>query len=406
MINHKPISKKNIFKILKNLKKFNLKTEWQNLNQSNELIIAQDIISKINLPPFNNSAVDGYAILNNDIKKNKELFYNRRVAAGDNIKLKIKKGEAIRIFTGAKMPLNSNTVVMQENTKTNNNKVLIKKAPKIGSNCRIMGEDIKKNTIILKKGTKINTTNINLIAAIGIKKIKVYNKIIIGYFTSGNELKKTNNKIKGSEIYNSNYYSLKNLLNTNSIKSIYCGNLKDKEKIIEEKLKKNSKKFNLIITAGGASVGEEDHLINVINKIGNIIFWKAAIKPGRPIAIGKINNCYIVCLPGNPVSVQLLYALIVNPFINYLSGGDFLIPKPEKIKVNFKMTKKTKRMEWLRVLKKLQNTEYVAEKYPKQGSGMISSMAYADGIIEIPESVSKINVGDIYNYYDFKILFS
>ena len=143
----------------------------------------------------------------------------------------------------------------------------------------------------------------------------------------------------------------------------------------------------------------------IIKKNGKILFWKSAIKPGRPIAFGKINNCYIICLPGNPVSVHLLYAFIVKPFIDYIAGTNFLLPLPEKIKVNFGMNKKTKRMEWLRVRKKKKNSEFILEKYPEQGSGMISSMAYSDGIIEIPEEVSQIKPGEFYNYYDFKILF-
>ena len=328
--------------------------------------MAKDIKSKINLPPFNNSAVDGYAILDKDIKTNNGLICKRRIAAGDDKSFKMSKGEVVRIFTGAKMPLNSRTVVMQENVKRTDNKIIVKKLPRVGENHRLKGEDIKINQVILKKNTNIDTTNLNLIAAIGIKKIPVFKKIKIGY---------------------------------------YCGNLKDNFKIIEKKLSYNSKKFNLLITAGGASVGEEDYLINVIKKTGKILFWKAAIKPGRPIAFGKINNCYIICLPGNPVSVHLLYAFIVKPYIDYIAGAKFSLPMPEKIKVNFRMHKKTKWMEWLRVRKKKKNSEFILEKYPEQGSGMISSMAYSDGIIEIPEEVSQVKPGEFYHYYDFKILF-
>jgi len=404
-MNKKPLTKKNIINLFKNQKIINSDTEWLDIKYSKERILSQDVISKINLPPFNNSAVDGYAILNSDSKNKEVLFCKRKITAGDDKKIIVKKGEAIRIFTGAKMPLNSVTVLMQENVKKIDNKIIIKKAPKIGENHRIKGEDIKKGQVILKKGMKIDTTNLNLIAAVGIKKIKVFKKIKVGYFTSGNELRKPSINLKGSEINNSNYYSLRSLLNQNSTSRTYCGNLKDNLKLIENKLINISKKFNLIITAGGASVGEEDHLVNVINKLGKVIFWKAAIKPGRPIAMGKIQNCYIICLPGNPVSVQLLYAFIVKPFIEYLAGGIFLLPVPEKIKVNFNMSKKTKRMEWLRVKKRKINIEFFAEKFPKQGSGMISSMAYSDGIIEIPENISKVKSGEKYDYYDFKILF-
>ena len=404
-MNKNPLTKKRIINFLKKQKKINLNIEWIDTKNCKGRILAKDIKSNINLPPFNNSAVDGYAILDKDIKKNKELICKKRIAAGDNKSTKILKGEVVRIFTGAKMPLNSRTVVMQENVIRSGNKIIIKKPPRIGENHRLKGEDIKINQVILKKGTKIDTTNLNLIAAIGKRKLQVFKKLKIGYFTNGNELRNPKTNLKGSEINNSNYYSLYSLLNIQLANSVYCGNLKDNFKIIEKKLFYNSKKFNLLITAGGASVGEEDYLINVIKKNGKILFWKSAIKPGRPIAFGKINNCYIICLPGNPVSVHLLYAFIVKPFIDYIAGTNFLLPLPEKIKVNFGMNKKTKRMEWLRVRKKKKNSEFILEKYPEQGSGMISSMAYSDGIIEIPEEVSQIKPGEFYNYYDFKILF-
>jgi len=405
-MNKKPLNKKNIINIFKKQNRIKLDTELLKLENCKERILAQDIKSKINVPPFNNSAVDGYAILKSNIKLGAKLICKRRIAAGDNKILKINKGEAIRIFTGARMPENSRTVVMQENTKINEDQIVIKKIPIHGENHRIKGEDIKKGQTILKKGTNINTNNLNLIAAIGVKKIKVFKKIKVGFFTSGNELKNPKTKLKGSEINNSNYYSLVTLLDFKFIKKVYCGNLKDRAQYIENKLKYSSQKHNIIITTGGASVGEEDYLIEVINKIGKILFWKAAIKPGRPIALGKINNCYVICLPGNPVSVQLLYSLIIKPFIYYLAGANFILPKPEKLKVNFNMNKKTKRMEWLRVKKKKNNFEFIAEKFSKQGSGMISSIAYSDGIIEIPEYVSKIKIGESYDYFDFKILFS
>ena len=183
------------------------------------------------------------------------------------------------------------------------------------------------------------------------------------------------------------------------------GNLPDNAKKIESKLLSNISKFNLIITTGGASVGDEDHLVNTLKSNGKIFFWRAAIKPGRPIAVGIIKSTYIVCLPGNPVSVQLLYAFIVKPLILKLLGTPLLKISAEKLKTNFSMIKKTKRLEWLRVSKKLIKNEYVIVKHPKQGSGMISSISYSDGIVEIPEQVSNINKGDIFNYYDFDKLF-
>ena len=404
-MNKSPLKKKQIIELFKKQKKLIVKSELVNLQNSRGRFLFEDLKSKVNLPPFNNSAVDGYALLKNDLNKKKYFYCNRRIAAGDKTSIKIKSGEAVRVFTGAKMPSNSSTIVMQENTLKQDDKIEVLKTPNYGENYRLKGEDIKKNKKILLKGTKINQQNINLIAASGIRKIKVFKKIKIGFFTSGNELRKPTKNLKNSEINNSNFFALDSLLDKSFIEKKYCGNLKDNLKTVKDNLLKFSKKFNILITAGGASVGDEDHLITALSDLGKIFFWKAAIKPGRPIAVGKINNCYIICLPGNPVSVQLLYAMLIIPLIEKLSGGIFKLPNSNKIVVNFFMKKKTKRMEWLRVIKNKKNNYDIAIKYPKQGSGMISSISYSSGIIEIDENISKIKKGDIFEFYDFDSLF-
>ena len=404
-MNKKPLYLKQILNFIKRCQSLINKTEIINLLDAEDKILAENIYSKIDLPPFKNSAVDGYALLKKDLNKIPKKINQNRVAAGDNSKNKIKGGEVVRIFTGAKMPLNSNTVVMQENTEIRNDKLSLIKVPTYGDNCRNKGEDISKGTLVLKKGTKIDIKNLNLIAAIGYSKIEVYVKIKIGFFTSGNELVKPTTKLRNSKINNSNYYLLSSLLNKNYIAKKFLGNLPDNANTIKKKLLNESSKHNIIITTGGASVGDEDHLINTLKNNGKIFFWRAAIKPGRPIAIGKIKNTYIVCLPGNPVSVQLLYVFVVKPLIYKLIGSIINNIKPEKIKTNFSMIKKTKRLEWLRVSKKLINNKYVLSKHPKQGSGIISSISYSDGVVEIPEDVSVIKKGDVFDYYDFDKLF-
>ncbi len=404
-MNKSPLTKKQIIEIFKKQENVVVKSELVNLENSLGRFLYDDLKSKVNLPPFNNSAVDGYALLKKDLNK-KTLFYcNNRIAAGDKKNIKIKSGEVVRVFTGAKMPSNSSTIVMQENTLINDKKVEILKVPRLGENYRLKGEDIKKNQKILTKGSKINQQNINLIAASGIRKVKVFRKIKIGFFTSGNELRKPTKNLKNSEINNSNFFALNSLLDQKFISKKYFGNLKDNLKIVKNNLLRASKNNDIIITAGGASVGEEDHLIDALSYLGDIFFWRAAIKPGRPIAIGKINNCYVICLPGNPVSVQLLYAMLINPLVVKLSGGKFRLPNSKKIIANFSMKKKTQRMEWLRIIKKTINNQDLAHKYPKQGSGMISSVSYSDGIIEIGEDVSEIKKGDIFDFYDFETLF-
>jgi len=405
-MNKKPLYLKQIISFVKKQSILVKQIELINLLNAEDKILAENIYSKINLPPFKNSAVDGYAILKYDLNNSQKIISKTRIAAGDSKEVKINKGEVVRIFTGAKMPLNSNTVVMQENTKLENNKLKLLKIPNYGENCRHKGEDISKGKLVLKKGSKIDVKNLNLIAAIGYNKVKVYSKIKVGFFTSGNELVKPTTKLTKSKINNSNFFLLNSLLNKNYISKRFLGNLSDDYKKVENNLLKNISKFNMIITTGGASVGDEDHLVKALENNGKIFFWRAAIKPGRPIAVGKIQNTYIVCLPGNPVSVQLLYAFIVKPLILKLLGAPLKKISAEKLKTNFSMIKKTKRLEWLRVSKKFINNEYVIVKHPKQGSGMISSISYSDGIVEIPEHVSSIKKGDTFDYYDFDKLFN
>ena len=404
-MNKFPLTKKQIVRFFKKQKNLVMNKELISLQNSQGRFLYTDLKSKLDIPPFNNSAVDGYAIFKKDLNKKNILYCNRKILAGSKKNLRIKSGEAIRVFTGAKMPINSSTVVMQENTIKKNNKIKILKVPRLGDNHRQKGEDIKKNQKILLKGSQINQKNINLIAASGIKKVEVFKKIKIGFFTSGNELRRPTKNLKKSEINNSNYFALNSLLDTSFISKKYLGNLKDNLKVVKNKIFAASKKNNIIITSGGASVGEEDHLIKALSDLGDIFFWKAAIKPGKPIALGKINNCYVICLPGNPVSVQLLFVMLINPLIKKLSGGNFNLPKSSKIVANFNMQKKTRRMEWLRIIRKTLNNKNIAIKYPKQGSGMISSITYSDGIIEIDADTSVIKKGDTFDYYDFDNLF-
>ncbi len=406
-MNNLPLTKSSIFKLLKKISPLNLGKEKILLEKTMERFLHQDIISKINLPPFNNSAVDGYALVKDNINNKKlNLTFKQRLVAGDEGSYILKKDFTARIFTGAKMPLNSKTVVMQENVTVVKNNIIINKMPKYGENCRLAGEDIFKGQKIMVSGNKINSTNINLIAAIGKKNIFVKKKINIGFYTSGDELTKPTENLKGSQINNSNYYSLKVLLDKPFIKSKYLGVLKDKKKIVKESLFKNIKKYNVIITTGGASVGEEDHLIQCIKEMGSIYFWKAAIKPGRPLAIGKIKQTLIICLPGNPVSVHLLYGMIIKPFLEYLCSGKLLIPKGILARADFSMKKKNKRLEWLRVKIIKNKKNLIVNKYKKQGSGMISSMVFADGIIEIPENIRLIKKNDYFEFFSFENLFN
>ena len=405
-MNKKPINKKEVIRIFKSVRVSNKKIEIINLSNSINLILAEDIKSLINVPTFNNSAVDGYAIKNSDISLKIKFKIIEKILAGDNKEIVLKSGEAVRIFTGAKMPKNSKTVIMQENAIEKNGMVTFLKNPKKNQNCRLLGEDILKNKIVLKAGDVIKSNNQSILASIGRNKIKVFKKLSVGFFTSGNELKNPGKNLSGSKINNSNKYAISSLIKEIGFNVKNLGVLRDNEIEINKLIMRNIKNFDVIITTGGASVGDEDHLIKTIKKIGILKFWKIAIKPGRPLGFGFIKNKAIICLPGNPVSVFLLFAMLVRPFLYKLAGSNWKEPKSIPGIVKFNMKKKTKRMEWLRVIiDKAKSDKLLLKKYDRQGSGIISSIAFSDGIIEIPENCSYLNAGDVFKFYPNEYLF-
>ena len=347
----KRISLEKAISILKKRIKCIKKTEIIKLGQSLGRILSKDIISKINVPSFNNSAVDGYAFKHSDLNKKSEtsLKLFGRIIAGQNFNKKIKKGEIIRIFTGAKIPKGVDTVIMQEDCYLNNNEVILKTGIFKGANIRKKGEDIKNGKKILSKGSKLRAQDIALIASIGIKEISVFEKLTVGIFTTGNELFEPGKKVSSEGVYDSNRYCLKNLLETINCSVQDYGIKKDNEKLIKKSLKKISKKCDLIITTGGMSVGEEDYVRKIIEKNGFLNFWNIAMKPGRPVALGKIFKKPFIGLPGNPVSVMITFLKIALPTINKLSG--FLSPKEKSfiVTTDFDFKKKSGRKEFLRV---------------------------------------------------------
>ena len=232
-MNNKPLTKKKVINLLNKCNKIDLKTEYIKLIDADNRFLAKPITSLINVPPFNNSAVDGYALHDKDVGKTQIFKISSRIAAGDDKKFMLNRGQVARIFTGAKMPLSSSTVVMQENVVAKNNCITIIKHPRLGENCRLAGEDVAKSKKIFKTGTKINSQNISLLAAVGRSKVQVKKKLRIGYFTSGNELLNPSENLSGSKINNSNQYALHALLNKPYLDANYLGVLKDsKDKIL------------------------------------------------------------------------------------------------------------------------------------------------------------------------------
>ena len=394
--NKKRISLEKAVLILQKKIKCIKKTQKIKLNSALGRILSKNIISKINVPSFNNSAVDGYAFNFSDLNKKKEtiLKLSGRITAGQNYNKKIKKKEAIRIFTGARIPEGADTVIMQEDCEVSDNKILLKTGIFKGANIRKRGEDVNYGKKIMSKGSKLKAQDIALIASVGIKVINVFEKLKVGVFTTGNELFEPGKKTSKSGIYDSNRYCLKNLLETINCSIKDYGIKKDSEKLITKTLMKISKECDLIITTGGMSVGDEDYVRKVVEKHGSLNFWNISIKPGRPVALGNIFKKPFIGLPGNPVSVMITFLKIALPTINKLSG--FISPKEKNFIVvtDFSFKKKSGRKEFLRVkvLNSL-NGEVKIKHYPNTGSGVFTSIVETDGLVELPEKLTYLKKG-------------
>ena len=395
--------------ISRKIKKIN-NIEVISLENSEGRILAESLISKINIPNYNNAAVDGFAFnfneLKRNIKKNNKFLKNIGSSRpGKPFLKKIDSGESIEIFTGSylisKTKKCPDTVVMRENCEIKDNMLSIIKIPKKGANIRLMGEDIKKGKVIMKKGEKIRPVDLGFISSIGINKLKVYKKIKVGVFSSGNELS-TNamNKAK-YKIFDSNKITLITLLKKLNCEVIDMGIIEDNYKESEKRLNEAANIVDLIITTGGVAGSESDLIVKALNNIGELNIWKLAIKPGRPLAFGSIKGKPFFGLPGNPVAVVVTFFMIILSFLQRIQGRNSLPFFYNLIPSNFSFKKKEGRTEWLRGSTKLIKEKIVLDKYKSEGSGILSSISQSDGIIELEEEKKFIKKGELLKFYKF-----
>ena len=382
-------------------------TETSSLDDSIGRILAIDIHSKINVPGFDNSAMDGYTIAldeNNTSKTNQSFDVVDRITAGSTGN-ELKRGNAARIFTGAPIPKGANTVVMQEECQTSDDgsQITIKRAVELNENIRPTGNDILKDDVILTTGKKIEPQDISLAASVGIGELRVFKRLKVGVFFTGDELIEPGNSLSPGKIYNSNRYALVALLNKAGCDVINLGNIKDNLDSTCVALESLSSECDLIMTTGGVSVGEEDHVKPAVEKLGSLNLWKIKMKPGKPLAYGQVKNIPFIGLPGNPVSSFVTYCIFALPFIKKMQGNSIYKTEAIKVKTNFDCKRAKPRREYARVRIDYSSKIPLASLYPKQGSDVMSSVVWADGIIEIPENTT-FESGTILNYYSLNVL--
>ena len=384
-------------------------TEQISLNRALNRFLAEDVIALENVPADNNSAVDGYSIFFDDLNEtgSTALPVIGKAAAGRPLNCIQKRGEAVRIFTGAVMPHGANsedpdTVLMQEDIQLENEKVIIPPGIKRGSNRRLLGEDIVAGTRVLEAGMRLRPQDIGLAAATGKALLSVRKPLRVAVFSTGDEVTDPGEELARGKIYDSNRFTLMNLLTTLGCEVEDIGIIPDKPALIEKAVASSIQQKDLIITSGGVSTGEEDHVKNFIEKTGELLFWRLAIKPGRPVALGRLKGTFFIGLPGNPVAAMVTFLKIARPIILHLSGAKDIYPRPLIGRADFDYTKKPERKEFVRVkVDENEKEELVFRKYKKEGAGILSSLVFADGLVELSEEATRIRKGDTVKYFPF-----
>lgn len=351
-------------------------------------VLAEDQHSPINVPGADNSAMDGYAVASRDVAPQGEsrLSVSQRIAAGE-IGQPLVHGTSARIFTGAWLPPGADTVVMQEHCRPEPDGAVVISGPlRGGENVRSAGEDIASGAKILIKGARLRPQEIGLAASVGLERLPVYRRLRVALLRTGDELATPGTALRPGQIYDSNFFTLAGLLQALGCAWFSGGCVPDDPAATREALAHAADKADLVIATGGVSVGEEDHVKAAVQDLGHLDLWRVAVKPGKPLAFGRIGATPFLGLPGNPVSAFVTFCLFVRPFIMSSQGAGGVEPRSFPVAAGFEWSGAPKRREYLRArLCSADSGDTVAELYPNQGSAVLTSAVWADGLVEIPE---------------------
>lgn len=368
------------------------------LKSSLGMVLSEPLRSSVSVPPADNSAMDGYAINMSDIASKASpvaLPIKQRITAGITPQ-PLQLGTAARIFTGAEIPEGANAVVMQEKCLILDDGALVQLPEDIvsGQNIRDAGQDVKEGDIILNAGVRIKPQHMGLIASVGIAKFAVYKPLKVAVLSTGDELLEPGEAVEAGKIYNSNRYALVGLIQSLGMECLDYGVVEDTKEATEIALKQAAIDADCIITSGGVSVGEEDHIKPAIEKLGKLNMWKVAIKPGKPIAFGEVLGTPIMGLPGNPVAAFVTFCLFARPYLLKCQGMDNVLPREIKVTAGFELTRPGTRRQYLRAqLVNDGDNGLHAVLFKNQSSGVLSSACWADGLAIIP-------IGDIVHVGD------
>lgn len=371
-------------------------TETVNLRESLGRMLATDIVSPCNVPNHNNSAMDGYAFKFSEGVKIAKVIGT--AFAGKPFNGTVKAGECVRIMTGAVIPQGADTVVMQEHIAIKSDSITLLELPKQGANIRLAGEDLKLGQTVLAKGNVMKPADLGLVASLGIGEVTVFRKLKVAFFSTGDELASIGQSLKEGQIYDSNRYTLFGMLTRLGAEISDLGNVQDKPDLLEKTLLEAARTHNAVITSGGVSVGEADYMKTLLAKHGQVLFWKINMKPGRPLAYGKIGKAHYFGLPGNPVSAMVTFYQFVQPALQALSGAAFQAPILLRTKCVSSIKKAPGRTEFQRgILFQAEDGSYQVKTTGNQGSGILSSMSAANCFIVLDETTGNCAAGETVN---------
>jgi molybdopterin molybdotransferase len=358
-------------------------TESLDIMETLGRVLAADQVSGVTVPPFDNSAMDGYAVRAAEVGEGVCLPVRQRIAAGQ-MGSALELGTAARIFTGAPVPAGAEAVVMQEDTHVESDSVCFKRTTKIGENVRRAGEDIRAGDVAMAKGVRITPAAMGLAASIGLAALPVFRRIRVAVFFTGDELVMPGQALAPGQIYNSNRFTLNGLLRRIGCEIRDFGIVRDDPDATLNTLTEAAGWADVVVTSGGVSVGEEDHVKDAVEKLGRIAMWKVAMKPGKPFVYGRIGETDFLGLPGNPVSAFVTFCLFVLPFLSLRQGESPIPSMAIPARAAFDWPKPGKRREFLRVRLTAEGDGILSvEVYPTQSSGVLHSVVWADGLVDV-----------------------
>jgi molybdopterin molybdotransferase len=372
-------------------------------------VLAEDVTAPNDVPPHDNSAVDGYAVFHDDLAATSDtrLPLGGRAAAGHPLEGPARRGTAVRIFTGAPMPAGPDSVVMQEDCRLEGDAVIIPPGVKRSANRRRRGEDVTAGSVVLQAGRRLRPQDLGQAASVGRAALTVRRPLRAALFSTGDEIAEPGAPLAAGQIYDANRYTITALLTGLGLEVDDLGILADELEPIRASLEAAAGDHDLIVTSGGVSVGDEDHVKPAVESQGSLHLWRLAIKPGRPIALGQVHGVPFVGLPGNPVAVLVTFVTLVRPMILRLMGANDAEPRRYQVPAGFAYAKKAGRREWLRGrLQKVADGTWQAVKYPRDGSGILSSLVESDGLIELAEEVREVEPGTPVDFLPFTEVFA